>query len=537
MFDEIELGSKIITNDNNVGDDAKYLPEYEQVIAEISKLSSMQGGEINWNNVINLSVEILDKHSKDLTIAVYLNVALIMQNGAEGFLKGLVVLNNLLQSFGDNLYPKRQRARTNAISFWQDKVLAFLEKDISAISENDYKKLNDTIKEFDRQIGDFLPDCPPLFNIVDRVSRLNVERTENVQVEAEKNLELEKVEEQKTEIIKQDDLIQEKVSEQAVQTSEPSLIETQAKQVEQELQKNQQVKLANDPVEALNNFITASTSLNNLAFTNELQQMPLYWSNFFISLWAKIKQLPPAENKVTMIAPFDFDSLNPLKALLNAKRYEEAALQAVQTAPQYPFCLDIIYILAKSLEKCGDTYNLALKIVQTRTMEFISQYPEIINYKYNDGSDFVSSEAKAWLENLSKPIQVSIKNDDTADDKISKIIQDANNALNQRDLAAALEVFRQAKLSSISGEELTILKCEEMDLILQEGKIKLAETMVDSLNDDMINFNLKLFKPELALTILKLTYICYKDSDAAKAQKIISEIAGLSPSAALTLLS
>lgn len=58
-----------------------------------------------WDNVFALSLEVLQKKSKDLQIAAWLTESLVMIEGFGGLDKGLRVIKGLLEKFWDTVYP------------------------------------------------------------------------------------------------------------------------------------------------------------------------------------------------------------------------------------------------------------------------------------------------------------------------------------------------------------------------------------------------------------------------------------------------
>jgi len=69
----INLGNTPISEDAPAGKDVKYEPSFESLSQEIAKLSSPSvSSGINWDTVINLSVQILEKESKHLQVVSYL---------------------------------------------------------------------------------------------------------------------------------------------------------------------------------------------------------------------------------------------------------------------------------------------------------------------------------------------------------------------------------------------------------------------------------------------------------------------------------
>ncbi|MCK5097989.1 MAG: type VI secretion system ImpA family N-terminal domain-containing protein, partial [Desulfobacteraceae bacterium] len=60
----LELGKTAISEDSPAGKDIRYEESFEALSKEMSKLGTISGGsEINWDNVISLSSEILEKES------------------------------------------------------------------------------------------------------------------------------------------------------------------------------------------------------------------------------------------------------------------------------------------------------------------------------------------------------------------------------------------------------------------------------------------------------------------------------------------
>ena len=76
-MDAVALGRDPIPGESPAGFDAKFEPEYEAVLAEISKLgSATQAEPLSWSKVEEQAESILAGKSKDILMAAYLGVAL-----------------------------------------------------------------------------------------------------------------------------------------------------------------------------------------------------------------------------------------------------------------------------------------------------------------------------------------------------------------------------------------------------------------------------------------------------------------------------
>jgi len=111
-MDLLLLGKSPINSEQPTGIDVRYDPTFEQLQAEIDKLSSPSAASaIDWKKVVNLASEILSEKSKDLLITSYLAVGLIHTLKMEGLGIGLKIYIDLVNQFWENLYPKKKRMR------------------------------------------------------------------------------------------------------------------------------------------------------------------------------------------------------------------------------------------------------------------------------------------------------------------------------------------------------------------------------------------------------------------------------------------
>ena len=165
-IDLASLGKNPISSDQPTGSDVRYEPEFEELQAEIDKLSSPSAADgTDWKKVSRLSTKILAEKSQDLLVASYLAVAQIHTNQMEGFCEGLRLYRALLQHFWDNLFPakKRMRGRVAAIDWWLEKsdtALQLLQLDpLPAEQIEEYRQ---DIKNIDGLLQEFLKDAPLL---------------------------------------------------------------------------------------------------------------------------------------------------------------------------------------------------------------------------------------------------------------------------------------------------------------------------------------------------------------------------------------
>lgn len=116
------LATEPIPGDQRAGEDARYDPAFEAMEAEIAKLESLSGGEVDWSEVERGASELLATRSKHLLVAVRLVRAWYQRHGLDGLLAGLQLLHGLCSTFWDDLHPEaaRQRARSQTLRWLSD---------------------------------------------------------------------------------------------------------------------------------------------------------------------------------------------------------------------------------------------------------------------------------------------------------------------------------------------------------------------------------------------------------------------------------
>ncbi len=99
-----------ISADVPTGEDIAYDDDFEAVKSEVSKLSG-----IDTALIVSVSERLIKNSAKDLRIATYYTYASLREKGLIGFAEGLWLISGLLQSFGQDLWPKKDAQKRNAL--------------------------------------------------------------------------------------------------------------------------------------------------------------------------------------------------------------------------------------------------------------------------------------------------------------------------------------------------------------------------------------------------------------------------------------
>ncbi|WP_312627320.1 type VI secretion system protein TssA [Scandinavium sp.] len=94
------------------GEDPGYDDDFQRIREEVNKLSGVDTGLI-----CTLAEKLLTTTAKDIRVATYYCWARLHQDGEAGFAEGLELLAGLLQRYGTQLHPQRERSRKSALEW------------------------------------------------------------------------------------------------------------------------------------------------------------------------------------------------------------------------------------------------------------------------------------------------------------------------------------------------------------------------------------------------------------------------------------
>lgn len=106
--------SQPISEDAPCGVDCRYEDAFEQVDTEIKKLQSLDGQLPDWGQVIDLSTDLLQQHTKDTTVFAALCVGLMQRDGYAGLAAGLLAFEEVARNHWEQMYPGVKRLKGRA---------------------------------------------------------------------------------------------------------------------------------------------------------------------------------------------------------------------------------------------------------------------------------------------------------------------------------------------------------------------------------------------------------------------------------------
>lgn len=119
MNDTLHGWSAPLSAESPAGSDVTYDPRFEQIAAEIEKLSSVTGGRPDWRLIVEQGEGLLTTTSKDLRLCAWVTLAKLNVQSWTGLVGGLEGTLAVVTTYWDAIHPplKRMRARVNLIDW------------------------------------------------------------------------------------------------------------------------------------------------------------------------------------------------------------------------------------------------------------------------------------------------------------------------------------------------------------------------------------------------------------------------------------
>jgi type VI secretion system protein VasJ len=526
-----ELGRSPINSINPAGDDIRYDPLFEALQAEIDAKPSAGAGGVNWHKVVEMATNILETRSKDILVACYLAVGLLRTAGVpQGLLNGLVMLNDLMQVFWDDMFPpvKRMRGRAQSLGWWVERTEALLGEvtDLAPVSAETLQELTATGKALDDLVSEKCPDAPSLRRILEFIRVLPMEAAE--------------------------------IQPETIEDTPPSTATTVAKSEQQSLPtpsgqqarpqaevsfSQQTISNQNDANSLLSSVIEKNYLLVDFMLAGPTSDPAWYRLNL-LSAWFEINKSPPATDYKTLIPPPDIQIINSLIAMKGADNWAGVIKSGCYTIRRYPFWIDMNRFVAEALGMMGEAFKEGKQAVEDETARFVRRFVEIENCTFSDGTPFADGQTKSWLRALASGGTVTQTGMPTGGDdltgKIAEQFSCCRALMNSGKQGEGLSQMQQLLQSSRSGRERYFWRLSLVQLLTLAGMEKLAIPHICELLKDYDSYHLEEWDPEMALHALKAVWSVLRTQNdpesKRKADDALSRISMLSPSDAFNLI-
>jgi len=471
-----ELCMPITGDSNNV--DPRYGDNYVDIKHEIDKLSGS-----DYARVFKLAKKVLSKEAKDLRVAGYLVLSGTHKLGVEGLINGLEVYQDLLERYWDDCFPKAAVARASAISWLNNKKIAFfLERNNGDLSQDTLNTLRELVASFNALIIERTGEAAQTFTEVNawmETAQLRVDEY-NRQLEEERQrlqqLEQERMAHEKELALLEELQTDERERGEQVATVSQRLFSVEAHQtiVIQELCKH--LHQQNQHVQAVMHARACKWSFSDLSGPLSGEET----------------------TEIELPAEIDFEEI----LTLDEPSERLQACEEIFLLPNAEFCFRLQMITFNSAKEMHD--KSLTKTVKQLVGDLFDKFPELMEKSYAEGTPFVDEECKEWIEDIVSsrtelsPLAAIATRSGNADE-LDTALQQAHEVVEEEDLKAGIKFISNLSVSDELGR--VKQKLNMALLCYEQNRSDLALPVLNDLFSYTNRNFLHLWQPELAMVL------------------------------------
>ncbi|MDR2405520.1 MAG: TssA family type VI secretion system protein [Deltaproteobacteria bacterium] len=506
------LGTNPIAGENPSGRDVRLEEDFFQIQAEIDRLNSLslvEEGGIKWPVVEELSSKILEKDSKDLLIAVYLAISLLETSGISSIADSTFMLNGLLTTFWETLYPpkKRMRARFNAMDWWRERTSQWLKKYAGGeVDAEILDQAHDELKVLDLTLAE--NSLPRAFELI-KLLALIPKKAKAVPPPPDPA---------PTPVAPEPP----SPAPAPARTQAPAPAPAAPPQAKPTAIPSPQAPTTppEDEFQAVSGLLQALDDYLN--YVRDSYEDPRYWSVSRLRLWLHIKHLPPNEGNLTRIPAPDKEILLNIKRLLDDGANQEAIAMVENNVDAYLFWMDLHYLAYQGLMALG--YVSSARCLKWSCQAFVECIPGIVPLAFDDGTPFFSEESKAFIEEKGATVTTTDKG------KVDY------RSLGDLDPQQALMRLGQSEFTPKNGRDRVERALAEALIWQRLERPRTAAGAAAELEGLIAKHDLAEFDPDLAARAAKAMYKVYRNLGPGfqnKARESLNLLAKLKPSEVL----
>ncbi|WCN10817.1 TssA family type VI secretion system protein [Marinomonas mediterranea] len=469
-----QLCAPIEGHDSSSGQDPRYEDLFIELKAEVEKKQ-----DVDYKKIADLAERVIAEIGKDVRAAGYYLLAASKLEGIFGLYKGMLLLLTLLESYGETLFPLKEKARRMAL-IWplQKKVLSFAQNNGDAPSlvliQNLQQVFETLCEQARKQTEDF--GWPELSTWLSKTEKQLAEK--------------------------------ESKSSGASNTgkSAPSPIE----------QSKEQNNAGQQSGNARQNSLHVETISSDSQLAQVHRQLLKHYRGkqeygAMVSLaravkWGDLK-LPTNENNKTRVpAPRDA-SLNKIRVAYDSENWIEAFLAAEDAfmEPGGLFSFDLQRWSAVSAQKAG--LKSVFMNIESMSHSLLSRLPNLKKLSFENGVSFFSGSGAAWYEQVETKFKASSSNTEQVD-----YLAKARSIKEEKGLASSLSWLKQEQSSEIAQQ--ISVQLAQACLCHEEGLLDAALALLEALDKQTEETNVSVVLPHLAMGVWRQKYLVLKDTIA-----------------------
>jgi type VI secretion system protein VasJ len=536
------IGASPVSEEQPCGINIRYESDFDQLEAELDKQQSLNAETVDWNVVAQLSSQIIKSSSKDLLVGSYLCYALLVRDGYHGLSVGLSILIDMSNLHWDGLFPpaKRMRARQTAFTWLAEKAGALVSTTAPGSQESEaVVEAANMLKQLDGVLVEKMGDQAPMLTELSRPLK-------NYRQSAEAEL----ANSQPVAPAAQPSAVS-AAPEPQVQATIAQVVEPQAAAPEPAPVKPVPAvtKPATKPKASNASTLDAGpleSEADSKKILRQLQATARDIASFWIAqkladerpyriarvaAFMGLEKAPPDDNGVTQVDPPAPERLKFFEVQAGKGDLVTLIPGLERTLARAPFWFDGQFLVVKSLRSLGAEYEAAAQTVTRELRNFISRFPEVVDFSFSDETPFANDQTRMWLdaEVLGSSSSAGSDSSDTATSELwSTTLAEAKQMAASGDSNKALDLMSSGMSKAFQLREQVYWRCAIAELMLQTGKADTAAFVLEQASQQAKAMQISQWEPQLLAKIYYLLFQSYqKQQKTNKEDKTLEEKAGL----------
>lgn len=489
-----------LSEESACGEDIAFSDDFESLKNEVEKGISLHAGQnTDWPLVLRMATQILGSRSKDIWVLCYGIMAAHETQGLMCCAAALSALSSLLESFWNDLHPGPSRVQRRLAPFkW---LVARLEARIPAVAQSDERGVNHVLKKELVRLQAILEarfgDAAPSFNGL--LSLLNDETPPAKSISGSSH------------------------TGEIPQLSSAPPVSSPPDDLLAAIDGDGRV-----PAGVLPRLFRSTQDQCRQLAMHFASYDPKDWKVILLhrtALWCTINQLPQADAAcVTQLRSVPPERAQAYSAAVEAGRFQEVLSQLEGSAGKAPFWLDGHRLVACCLE--GLNAPGALAVLRIVLAQFLDRFPDLVRYKFQDGTPFASPRTVQWLDALETPLSGQAS---------ARVISGAGEAAREQELLDEGLAIRKERGFSAGLSHLEKVPAGRSRTAVRQGLLLAryciaagnkqgAVRLLQSLYGQLEKWELLDWEPELSAAIISLLLSLQPKERGAGAEMMLSRL-------------
>lgn len=450
-----------ISEESPCGIDTKYDDIFLSIEAEIDKANSLVEGSItNWRLVNDLSEQLLCERTKDIKIASWWAFAQFQLNGFDALINALSTLNSMMLDFSQALFPLSNRVKFSALQWFETILAPHLTHERNlAIPHHQSELFLELFKSFQSAVITTTESETLLFKEVIR-------------------------------LLEEDKKVRDESAKKAL-TPPPSAEGS-----------SNEISTDADAIKMLNTIKKNTEILSRYWRNKELSDLRAIRLTRMIC-WLEIDGLPESQSGKTMLNPPSIERIEEAENCENTGNTVEAFEILESILLRSPFWLEGHFKIYKLLESAQHT-QAALE-VKNMLISFIRSNEKIGELSFRDGTPFVPSELKSWInETISTEGPNTLSGGEKENEKYEYVKESSFALLKKKDTVGAMDLLQRSFRNGADKEEQFKWRLLHAEIAIEALKPQMAIALIEELEKDITHFRLEEWQPNLAAQVYKL---------------------------------